>query len=234
MRDRIKSQWSKFLVFGATSFLIQLSFIAEFKMNISIFGFEIANKPGVAEILLVISSTLTFQNLQLQARYEALNSAVIWGVGRVFPPSLKSLLDIAYNDNSFGKYYSSNIPHYTHKALQLRIGSMATYLYLFSMLIVLLVMLYINYLIFMNIWTGNRLGWWSVAACGYALLSLTAGAAYLLLTRFPMPYRDYSNLHYMEMVRQFHPEMESQALVKEYAEDNADREAMKARGYPVV
>ena len=233
MRDRISSQLSKLLLFGSTTFLVQLSFVAQLDMDSTIFGFKITNKPGIAEALLVVSSTIMFRTLQLQARFEALNSAVVWGVGRVFPPSLKSLLNIAYDNNSFGKYYSSNIPHYTHRPMQIYIGMAAANLFLVALLIALSAIIYTNYLIFMSIWDAQRMGWWSIAACGYAFLALAGGAAYLLLTRFPMPYRDWSNLHYMEMVRQFHPEVEHQALAKEYAEDNADKDAMKARGYPV-
>lgn len=233
VRNRLKLQWSKLFLFGVTTFLIQLSFISGIKMNASLLGVKIADQTGLPELLLVASSTISLLGLQIQARYEAINSAIVWGVGILYPTSLKSILEIAYDDNTFGKYFSTNLPHYIHQSAHSRIGRIAVYFYSISLICVLAVVLYINYLIYINIWNTQKLGWWSVAACVYALLSLIGGTAFLFYTRFPMPYRDYSKLHYMQMVRQFQPHLEPQELMKEYAEDNADRDAMKARGYTI-
>lgn len=202
-------------------------------MDASLLGMKFVNQPGLAELLLVASSTISLISLQMQARYETINSAIVWGVSRLYPNSLKSILEIAYDENSFGKYFSINLPHYVHQSFQLKVGRLSAIFYAISLICIIICLLYINYLIYINIWENQKLGWLSVGACIYALLSLIGGAAFLFYTRFPMPYRDYSQLHYLQMVRQFHPDLERQELIKEYAEEMADRESMKARGYTV-
>ena len=231
-RDTIKELSNKLSAISVAIFGFLLLNYFRFASDISIGGISIKNSPGISEILIVISSTLGIYVAALQANVTIVEGAIMHLAKRIYPKSLNGVLQASLiPDQNFGKYYPKNLHHLPLTTLHLRISRYVTLSYLVSIVFVLLLVIFTNLIILTDIWITSSIGIYSKIVSLYVLATSLVGFAILVITKLPMPFRDYSLLHQIEITRQLHPENVDNFLRKIYQGTNEDRENMRRLGY---
>lgn len=231
-RDSIKEYSNRLSLISVTIFGFLLLNYFRFTSDISIAGVSIKNSPGIAEILIVTSSTLGVYATALQANVVIVEGGIMHLAKRVYPSGLINILRAGFiPEQNFGKYYPKNLPHLTFTSLHSKLSLLSTYVYLLSLLFVIILVLVANLAILMDIWTTSSIGAYSKIVSLYVLAISFVGFSILIITRMPMPLRDYSLLHEIEITRQIRPKKVDELLHKIYRSTNEDRENLRRLGF---
>jgi hypothetical protein len=204
------------------------------KVDFSISGFSLKIAPGIKEGLLLIVNILGFNTLMLQSNATALNSAIRHIISRIYPEELRALQSIKYfAQEHYVPYQPFNLPHLTPTFMT---GNLAIYgSAIFALLAISVAtgIVALNMAIVIDMWLNPALGIWSKVICVYVIL-LGAGALfYNAMTRFRLPYRDYSALDELRIMEQLHPERLDARRAEIYKETSAVFDEMKKHGLPL-
>lgn len=231
-RDRIKESSGRFSLISVTIFGFLLLNYFRFTSDISIAGVSIKNSPGIAEILIVVSSTLGVYATALQANVAIVEGGIMHLAKRVYPSGLINVLRASLiPDQNFGKYYPKSLPHLTFTSFHSKLSLFSTYIYLLSLLCIIILLITANLAILIDIWKTSSIGVYSKIVSVYVLAVSFVGFSILMITRLPMPLRDYSLLHEIEITRQIRPTKIDELLHKVYRGSNEDRENLRRLGF---
>jgi hypothetical protein len=204
------------------------------KVDFSISGFSLKIAPGIKEGLLLIVNIIAFNTLMLQSNAASLNAAIRHIISRIYPEELRALQSIKYfAQEYYVPYQPFNLPHITPTFMA---SNLAIYGSAFFALLAISVasgIFALNIAIVIDMWLHPALGIWSKVVCVYVLL-LGAGALfYSSMTRFWLPYRDYTALDELRIMEQIHPERLDARRAEIYKETSAVFDEMRKRDLPL-
>jgi hypothetical protein len=232
-RDEIIGLAKKQVIFSALVFFFLLSNYLDIGLDISIGGFSLRHGRGIPEGLLLVSNLLSCYTLILQANSLILDVAIKSAIKFSVPEELRTLYLVRYfSHEQFGRYQPFNMPHLVPTKLQRAIGK--------SVAISFLVLLFVTYLAFAacnlfllihHLWLKPSFGIWSKVLLAYILILGLGALLYLILTRFRLPYLDYTVNNELELLQQVDLPRYQVRLQEIYGGLNKDRGIMEQRGY---
>ncbi|MER9251117.1 hypothetical protein NKI59_04785 [Mesorhizobium sp. M0598] len=231
-RDHLKSSSGKFTILNISLFTFLVANYFHLGTDVSVYGISIKSSPGVAESLLAISSTLGIYAATLQANIAIVDGAIAHLLKRIFPRGILNVMKSALiPETAIGKYFPSNIPHLVFTGFHSAASKYFVYCYLMLLIVIIACVYAISMLLMKEIWIASSLGVYSKIIVVYVFICGIFGAMFLLLTRFPSPYRDYSVFHKMQIAEQLWPDQASDLRQQLYGAKIEDRADLERRGY---
>lgn len=231
-RDQLKSTGAKFSLLNISLFAFLVANYFHIGADVSVYGVSIKSSPGVAEALLVISSTLGIHVATIQANIAIIDGAITHVLRRVFPRSILNVMQSALiPETAIGKYFPINLPHIVFTPFHSLVSSTFIYFYLLIVMIMILMVYGINIMLLKELWIVSSIGVYSKIAVLYVLFCGIFGGIFLFLTRLPSPYRDFSVLHELQIADQIKPDYANSRRQQLYGTMNKDRADLVRRGY---
>lgn len=196
------------------------------------FAFGIKAKfAGFREVFLVALSFFGMYILILENNTYTLNSYMKFIIRRL-PEEVRQM---HYTSHFFmenmSRYIPINLPRIAQTPLNSNISMIPLLFGLFVLLAAVVVYGGMYFLIARDIWQNGNVEFWSKVSVAVALVNFVFGAIYLVTSRVPLPYRDYSNLDDIEFIKAFAPSQLQKVYDKIYADENADYYQMMEKGY---
>lgn len=232
-RDDIMSLTKKQIIFSGLVFLFLLSNYLALGLDINVGGFSLRYSPGIPEGLLLISNLLSCYTLILQANSSILDSTIRSAIKLGVPEELQTVYLVRYFPHEqFSRYQPFNMPHLIPTKLQRTIGKGVAILFLIFLIITFFAFATCNlFLLIHHLWIKPNFGVWSNLLLIYILLLGVGATFYVALTRFRLPYLDYTVNGELELLEQVDPVRHRARLQEIYGKLNADRKDMEQRGY---
>lgn len=199
----IRKQMSVTLLIGLFLFGSYLGIGFDF----SIAGFSIKNTKGAAEALLIISSAISLYTLILQSNSKILDAAIKVGISKLYPIELQSLYRIRYFPHEeFGTYYPVSLPFISPSPLTSKLKIYTPRLFLSVLASAFLIFFGCSVLVWIDVWQAAKLGIWSKVTISYVAVLGLYSFSYIIVTQFPLRYRDFTINDELELRRQVAPE----------------------------
>lgn len=231
-RDSLFERARKQTLVSSLIFIFLVANYFSINVDFSISGFSLKFAPGVKEGLLLIVNIIAFNTLMLQSNIHALNSAMGHIITRIFPEELRGLYTIKYFGQEYYKTYQPfNLPNLTMTNLTSQIALYWSFIFAATAFTTAGIIYALNIAIVFDLWKNPSIPFWSKAIAVYILILGVNGVFYSVITRFLVPYRDYSVNHELEITRQVHPDRHAQRLEEVYGELVNVEMAMVERGY---
>jgi hypothetical protein len=232
-RDDVMSLTKKQTIFSGLVFLFLLSNYLAIGLDINVGGFSLRYSPGIPEGLLLISNLLSCYTLILQANSSILDATVKSAIKLGVPEELRTVYLVRYFPHEqFGRYQSFNMPHLIPTKLQRTIGKGVAILFLILLILTFFAFAACNlFLLVHHLWIKPSFGVWSNVLLAYILLLGLGATFYVVLTRFRLPYLDYTVNSELELLEQVDPVRHRARLREIYGRLNEDRRNMEQRGY---
>jgi hypothetical protein len=232
-RDDVMSLTKKQIIFSVLVFLFLLSNYFALGLDINVVGFSLRYSPGIPEGLLLISNLLSCYTLILQANSSILDATIKSAIRSGVPEELRTVYLVRYFPHEqFGRYQPFNMPHLIPTKLQRAIGRGVAILFLIFLILTFFAFAACNlFLLIHHLWIKPNFGIWSNLLLVYILLLGVGATLYVLMTRFRLPYLDYTVNSELELLEQVDPERHRARLQEIYGRLNADRRDMERRGY---
>jgi hypothetical protein len=232
-RDETLATIKKQIIISALIFLFLLSNYLSLGLDISIAGFSLRYTPGIPEGLLLISNLLSCYTLVLQGNCYLLDAAIKFAIKKAIPEELRTTFLIRYFPHeNIGGFQTFNLPHITPTKITSKITSWT--LKLFLILLCITVLAYTAcyfFLLIHHLWIKPNFGIWSHILLAYLLLCGLGAFLYSVLTRFPLPYDDYTTNNEIELLQQINPQAHRIRLRELYSKLNDARREMERLGY---
>ncbi|MCS3449102.1 putative small secreted protein [Bradyrhizobium elkanii] len=232
-RDDILGLAKKQIIFSGVAFAFLLSNYLGIGLDISVAGFSLRQTSGVPEGLLLVSNMLSCYTLILQSNAAVLDATIRSAVAIAIPVELRNLYLIRYFPHEqFGRYQPFNMPYLIPSRLHRAIGKTSAVLFLILLIFTGVAFAACNLFLSLHyLWLHPSFGIWSNVMLLY-ILTLGLGALfYVVLTRFKLPYLDYTVNDELELLKQIDPARYSARLQEIYGPLNADRKHLEQRGY---
>jgi hypothetical protein len=232
-RDETLATIKKQQIITAIIFLFLLSSYFSVGLDINIAGISLKQSPGVPEALLLISNLLGCYTLILQGNCHLLDSTIRSTISHVIPEELRTIYTVRYFPHEhIGGYRAVNLPHILPTKITSRITSAALLLYLSILVFSALAFMAVNvFLLIHYLWLKPNFGIWSYLLLAYILLCGLSSFLYVAITRFRLPYSDFTANDELELLRQVNPERYHVRLQEMYGKLNQDRREMEKRGF---
>ncbi len=232
-RDELLSLIKKQIIFSVLIFLFLLSNYFALGLDINVVGFSLRYSPGIPEGLLLISNLISCYTLILQANSSILDATIKSAIKVGVPEELQTVYLVRYFPHEqFGRYQPFNMPHIIPTKLQRSIGKGVAILFLIFLILTSLSFAACNlFLLIHHLWLKPNFGIWSNLLLAYILLLGVGATLYIVLTRFRLPYLDYTVNSELELLEQVDPDRHRVRLQEIYGGLNADRRNMEQRGY---
>lgn len=213
-----------FIFLAANYFSINLDF--------SISGFSLKFSPGIREGLLLIVNILAFNTLMLQGNTHVLSAAMKHIISRIYPEELQTLYTIRYfAQDYYVPYYPYNVRHIAPTSLTSKISSYGAISFAALAILTAAGFYILNIAIVFDTWKNPTFGVWSKALSVYIAILGIYGIFYSAITRFRLPYRDYTVLDELSIMEQVHPERHRERWDQVYKEVSDIYGDMLKRGY---
>lgn len=232
-RDDLLLQIKKQISFSLAVFAFLASNYFGIKLGLSFFGFTINDAPGIAEGLLLVSNLVACYTIMLQGNVYLIEAAIKHAIARTIPEELRLIYLVRYFPHEhFGAYRPFNLPHIIPNKLSRGVAKIAAILFLLLLAVVAMFFAASNFgLLLYFLWFHAQFGLVSYTLLAFILACGLCTLLYIPLTRFRLPYLDYSINHELELLKQQNPELYRQRLEEIYGPLNDDERSMKAKGY---
>jgi hypothetical protein len=232
-RDGVMSLTKKQVIFSGLVFLFLLSNYFALGLDINVGGFSLRYSPGIPEALLLMSNLMSCYTLMLQANSSILDATIKSAIKFGVPEELQTVYLVRYFPHEqFGRYQPFNVPHLIPTKLQRAIGKGVAILFLIFLILTFLAFAACNlFLLIHHLWIKPNFGIWSNLLLIYILFLGVGATLYVVLTRFRLPYIDYTVNSELELLEQVDPVRHRARLQEIYGALNADRRDMERRGY---
>lgn len=232
-RDETLGTAKKQLIFSSVVFLFLASNYFGFALDINVGGFSLKSSPGVPEGLLLISNLLSCYTLILQANAAVLDATIKAAIKFGAPEELRLIYLVRYFPHEqFGRYQPFNMPYLIPSKLQRALGKWVAISFLSILAVTFLAYAAFNGLLLVHyLWIKSSFGIWSKLLFGYIAICGLTSIFYVALTRFRLPYLDYTINNELELLEQINPQRHGIRLQEIYGEMNKDRRNMEWRGY---
>lgn len=232
-RDDTVGLAKKQIVFSAIAFAFLLTNYLDIGLDISVAGFSLRHGRGIPEGLLLVSNMLSCYTLILQSNAAVLDATIKSAIRIAVPEELRNLYLVRYFPHEqFGRYQPFNMPYMIPNRLQRVIGRVTALLFLALLILTYLAFSVCNlFLLIHHLWIKPSFGIWSTALLVYILMLGLGAFLYLILTRFRLPYLDYTVNDELELLQQINPIRHRARLDEIYGLLNAERKNMRERGY---
>jgi hypothetical protein len=216
-----------------TVFLFLMAQYVSIELDLSVFGIQIKKAPGVTEALLcflLVSETI---NLMRSRSLYFIESTMHSIIQRITPIEVRPLVLSKYFPlEQFGPYIPFNLPHMSpYKAVSLVNVQSAIFILLAVIMPLLLIYCYAHIVLIYNVWLQGSLGLLSRIIAIYLFSLFAFNIIYAMLFRIRMPYRDFSNNHFIELTRQYHPKLVSRRLDETWGVLSRERIRLIELGY---
>jgi hypothetical protein len=171
--------------------------------------------------------------LILQANSSILDATVKSAIKLGVPEELRTVYLVRYFPHEqFGRYQPFNMPHLIPTKLQRSISKGVAILFLMVLFLTLFAFAACNlFLLIHHLWVKPSFGVWSNLLLAYILLLGVGALFYVILTRFRLPYLDYTINSELELLQQVDPVRHRVRLQEIYGRLNQDRRNIEQRGY---
>lgn len=188
--------------------------------------------PGFREILITAASFIGFYNLILQNNVYTIENFMKFIVRKTIPPELYHVYSARlFPDQTFTRYMPTNLPRLTTGGISYYISVLPILFGLIVLLTSLVLVFTVNGAILTDIWLNPSLPIWSRATVVAIIANFAFCLLYLISTRSSLPYRNYSVLEEMEVLKELAPSQYARKFKDFYKEDFVDKEEMKRRGF---
>lgn len=235
-RDKLREKTVSGNRINLTVFVFLLAQYVSIELDVSIFGVSIKKAPGVTESLLCFLILSEFLISILSRNEYLLESTMKVIIQKITPPELKS---IRYTEffpmEQFGPYQPFNIPQIIPNAFMRAANINTAVFYLIAVLTPAAFLFYAGHIaLIYNLWSQPQLGSLSKFLAVYLFMVLAINAAYALLVRVRMPYRDWTHNQVIELTRQFHPGDLGKRYEEAWGELHRERRRLLDLGYSAV
>jgi hypothetical protein len=233
-RDGIFDRARKQSIVSMLAFIFLAADYFAIKIDFSIAGFSLKIAPGIKEGLLLVVNIISFNTLMLQSNISAINAAIRHIIKRIFPEELHTLHALRYfAQEYYMPYHPFNLPHVAPTLITSKFAIYGFAIFSLLGIATAAAISVLNIAIVIDMWLNPALGFWSQAVCIY-VATLSVGATfYTIITRFKLPYRDYSALDELRIMEQFHPERLDARRAEIYKETSVVFGEMRERGLPL-
>jgi hypothetical protein len=231
-RDQLKSSSGKFSLLNISLFAFLVTNYFNKSADVSVYGVSIKSSPGVAEALIVISSTLGIHVATIQGNIAIIDGAIAHIIKRIFPTGILNIMQSALvPETSIGKYFPINLPHLVFTSGHSLASKSFVYFYLFIILVAIFGVYIVNLLLLRELWLASSIGIYSKIVVIYVVVCGLFGGIFLFLTRLPSPYRDFTVLHELQIAEQLNPVHASKLWQRFYKAKIDDRSDLERRGF---
>ncbi len=233
---RIASFNNKLFLVSSSLFIFSLLKVYGVELGLNVFGFHVSDFPGALELILVINTIIGIICINNDNKMFILNSYINHIINKKLEPELYTYYKIKY-DRSYiqGFYHPFNLPHITFNSLSLSINSAILVIFLVSIFIFYIISFYFTFVVLNYVWIHESLKIYSKVIVGIVAFSMLSSTVFFLITRLPIPYRDYTSNQVIQVFEQLRPDIAAQIRSEIYAEflrqEQQDRDSMVEKGY---
>lgn len=216
-----------------TIFLFLMAQYVSIELDLSVFGIQIKKAPGVTEALLCLLLVSETINLMRSRSLYFLESTMHSIIRKITPIEVRPLVLSKYFPlEQFGPYIPFNLPHMSpYKVVSLVNIQSAIFILLAVIMPILAIYCYAHIVLIYNVWLHGSLGLLSRIIAVYLFSLFAFNIIYATLFRIRMPYRDFSNNHFIELTRQVHPQLVSRRLDETWGAISRERIRLIELGY---
>jgi hypothetical protein len=167
----------------------------------------------------------------LQANVGALNGAIKHIISRLYPVELRTLQTIKYfAQEYYTSYQPFNLPHIAPTFVTSNLGIYGSFFFAIIAVLTSASFSILNIAMIIDMWLHPALGVWSKAICVYVLILSVCALFFTAMTRFILPYRDYSALDEIKILEQINPDRVDARRAEIYRPTSLVFDQMRERG----
>lgn len=217
------------------AFIMFMLIVADYfsiSMKFHIPSVEFSDIRANREFLLFFMSLINIALLVLSINLYNMERVIKYIINKKLPEELRQIYisKYFYHENAL-RYSGVNTPHITidpiHNGLFLASFASLGFLVIGYMIAYITLGVLIAY----DVWMQGNLGWLSRIIALAAIINYALILMGIILTRFRMPYTDYSKQHEIDVLKQIAPSQVSSKLKKMYSGFSEDYGALVAKGY---
>lgn len=231
-RTELQDKIAKRLILSLCVFIFLFANFISLKIDFKIGGFDFKYSPAIAEGLLLATNMIAVHTLMMQNSLHIMDSVIKFIIIKSIPPELQQIYSAKiFNREHYPSYTPYNLPHIAFNPINTFIGKYTAISFLILLCGSGLIYIACNIWMIFDMIFNPKFGWISISIGIYIIITGFFAFLYVIITRFRLPYTDFSHNHELELLEQIDPDRRAARSSEIYDKLISLRREMVERGY---
>ncbi|WP_146071409.1 hypothetical protein [Bosea lathyri] len=231
-RTDLHDKIAKRLILTLCVFSFLFANFLSLKIDFKVGGFDLKYSPAIAQGLLLVTNMIAVHTLMMQNSLHILDSTIKFIVIKSIPPELHQIYFAKiFNREHYPSYTPYNLPHITFNPLNTFMGKYTAVAFLTLLCGSGLIYVACNIWMIYDMIFNPKFGWISISIGAYIVITGIFAFLYMIITRFKLPYTDYTHNQELELLGQIDPDRRALRSSEIYDKLISLRREMVERGY---